>query len=114
MAHALSSRRSLAGDKTDYRFSHVRLHPLRGFFFRAPADLPDHDHTVSSRVSAEHFEHVDEFQSVHRIASDPYTRRLPESEPRQLIHGFVGQRPAPGNNTDVPDAVNMSGHDSDL
>ena len=64
--------------------------------------------------SLNNFKHIDEVESMHRIAADADAGRLPQPQTGQLIHGLVGQRAAARHDADGPRAVDVAGHDADL
>ena len=92
VAHAASRRRGLAGDESDHRLLHVRLHVLRRGLFGVAADFADHDHGFGLRIVVEQLERVDEIRADDRIAADADRGRLPDAARGELVHGFVGQR----------------------
>ena len=74
MAHRPSRRHGLAGDEADHRFLAAFLglvdQELRGFFFRAAADLTDHDDGFGFVIGKEHFEDVDKFRAFDWVAAE--------------------------------------------
>ena len=70
MAHPFTRRRGLTGDKTHHRLFNIGFDPCGGLFFRAAADLADHDHRFGSRIVIKQCKHIDELESMHRIATD--------------------------------------------
>ena len=64
---------------------------LRRVFFRAAADLADHDDRLRLIVGKEQLEHVDKFRSLHRIAADADRGRLAETLAARLEHRLIGQ-----------------------
>src|SRR5439155_19066623 len=74
VTHPASGRRRRTGDETGDRLLTIVLDPLSGFFFRAAADLPNHDDAVRVRVVIEELDHVQVRRDVERIAADADAR----------------------------------------
>src|SRR5689334_20517013 len=92
VAHALARWRRDTGNESDYGLAHVVLDPLRSRFFIRAADLANHHDGVGARVVVEKLQHVDVLETIDRIATDAYRRRLTEAELGQLPDRFVRQR----------------------
>ena len=65
------------------------------------------------RIIVEHLDHVQVRSSIHRIAANPYAGRLADSFTSQLPDSLVGQRPASGNDANVPFFMNVTRSDAD-
>ena len=114
MAHAASGRRGLAGDEADHGLSYVLLDVLRGDFFRIAADFANQHDCVCVRIFVEHAHSVQEAGADDGIAADSDTCGLANAKLRKLIHGFVSQRAAAADKTDLTLLVDRARHDSDF
>ncbi|ENN89595.1 hypothetical protein RHSP_59733 [Rhizobium freirei PRF 81] len=118
MAHRAAGRCRAAGDEADHRL----LAALLGFvleelcrvFFGRTADLADHDDRLGFVVGKEHFQDVDEFGALDRVAADADSRRLAETFIGGLEHGFIGQRAGTRENADGALLEDGARHDADL
>ena len=118
MAHAAARRRRAARDEADHRLvtalGALFLDEGSGFFFRAAADLADHDDRLGVVVVEEEIEHVDEVRAVDRVAADADRRGLAQADHRGLMHGFIGQRTRARDHADAALLEDRAGHDADL
>ena len=93
MAHAPARRRGDARDETDGRLLDlVVLEEVGRVFFRAAADLADHDDGFGFRVFQEHVEHFDMLGALHRIAADAHAGRLAKADGGGLRNSFISER----------------------
>ena len=90
MTHSPSRRSRSAGDKASDGLAAVRMDPLRGFFFRRPSDLTDHDDPVRLRIVVKHFYDIEMGSSVDRVSPYPDTSGLSNSPARELPDRFIG------------------------
>ena len=88
VTHAAPGRRRLSGDEADDRLLEVRLDPRGGLFFRAPADLADHDHGLGFLVAREQFQRVDVRRNVRPGIDDRYVALAEDVNARP----FEGER----------------------
>src|SRR5713226_9339119 len=114
VAHAAARRSGLAGDEADHGFPHVRFDEFRSAFFGIAADFADHHDGVRIGIVVEEADRVKERCADDGIASNADAGGLADTETRELVHRFVGQRAAAAHQPDVALLVNASGHDADL
>ena len=110
--HAASGRRSRTSDKASYGLLAIRLDPFGGFFFCAAADFADHYDAGGFRVSVEKFDYVKVRGAVDRIAANADAGALADAARRELPHGFISQRAAARDDTDVAFFVNVAGRNT--
>src|SRR5688500_12162418 len=68
--------RRRSSDERHAGLGDIRLDEVRCVFFRAPADLADHDDHLGLRIDLERRQAVDEVRARQRIAADAHGRRL--------------------------------------
>ncbi len=91
-----------------------RLNELGRVFLGRAADLADHDDRLGGGVRQEHFQHVDEFRALDRVAADADSGGLPKAGLGGLEDGFVGEGAGSGDDTDGAGLEDRAGHDADL
>ena len=114
MTHALSGRRSNAGNVGNHGFGHVFRDELGGFLFRSAADLADHDDGLGLRIVLEQTQAVDEIHPLDRVAADADAGALTQAHLGGLVNGFIGQRAGPRHDADLAGLVDEARHDADL
>src|SRR5712691_927035 len=114
VAHAAARRSGLAGNEADHGFPHVRFDEFRSAFFGIAADFADHHDGVRIGIVVEETDRVKERCADDGIAADADAGGLADTETRELVHGFVGQRAAAAYQPDVALLVNASRHDADF
>src|SRR5713226_2101645 len=114
VAHAAARRSGLAGDEADHGFPHVRFDEFCSAFFGIAADFADHHDGVRIGIVVEEADRVKERCADDGIASNADAGGLADTETRELVHRFVGQRAAAAHQSDVALLVNASGHDADF
>src|SRR5690242_15058689 len=114
VAHAAPGRGGLPSDESHDRLFHVRLDVIRSNLLGIPADFANHHDRLRASVLIEHLNRVEEASPDDRVAADADARRLSDAHPRELVHGLIGQRPAPAHEPPRPGLVNVTGHDSDF
>jgi hypothetical protein len=85
-----------------------------GLFLGGAADLADHDDRLGFRVGEEHFQHVDMFGALDRVAADADGGGLAEAEVGGLLDGLIGEGAGAGDDADLAAAEDVAGHDADL
>src|SRR6266478_2553921 len=115
VAHAAAGGRGLASDEADNGLLlYVDLDPFRGALFGVATDFADHNDGVRVRIIVEEPDGVEERRADDGITADADAGGLADAELRQLVDGFVGQRPAAADHADISLLVNAAGHDADL
>ncbi len=118
MAHAPAGRGGNAGDESYHRLLAAALglvlQELRGVFLGRTADLADHDDRSGVVVAQEHFQHVDEFGALDRVAADADRGGLAQPLLRGLEHRLIGQRARAGDDADIAGPEDVGRHDADL
>src|SRR5262245_602274 len=114
MTHSSAWRRRLSANETDDRFLHIRFDVCRSFFFSVSAYFTDHNNPTRLLVFIEEADRVDEICADDRISTDTNASRLANLPPRELPYGFVRQRPASRDDSDIAFQVNVTGHDSNF
>ena len=79
VTHTFAFRRGHAGDVADNRFGHVIFDVSGRFFFRATADLTDHDDRFGLRIFLEQLQDIDEVRA--RIGSPPMPTQVDWPKP---------------------------------
>src|SRR5437899_8672628 len=113
VAHSPPGRSRGAGDKACHRLLAMLSNPVSRFLLRRAANFPDHDDAMGFRVRIEHLDDIEMGGAVDRISADADTSGLPDASAGELPHGFVGQRAAARNNSDVSALVDVARSDSD-
>jgi hypothetical protein len=92
VSHPAAGRRGLSGNEPDHRLGHV-IADERGslLFSRSTNFLIITTASVSDHL--ERAERVDETGANNRISADSDGGRLPKAEFRELMHGFISERP---------------------
>src|ERR1700742_4302479 len=118
MAHAPAGRGGDAGNEADHRLLAAALglvlEELRRILLGRAADLADHDDRGGLLIGQEHFQHVDEFGALDRVAADPDRRGLAQSFLRGLEYRLIGQRARTGDDADIAGPEDVGRHDADL
>src|SRR6516225_97523 len=115
MTHSPPRWGRAAGDKPDDRlFCPHCFQKIGAVLLGAAADFADHDDCVGLVIGEKHLKDLDEARAVDRIAADPDTARLPETDGRGLSHRLVGQGAGARDDADLATAVDVAGHDADL
>src|SRR6516165_3052698 len=115
MAHAPTRRGRAAGDKSDDGLFRPRsFQKIGAVLLGAAADFADHDDRLGLVIGEKHLEDLDEICAVNRIAADPNTARLPQTDGRRLSHRLVGQGAGARDDADLAAAMDVSRHDADL
>src|SRR5690348_10724113 len=109
VAHAPSRRRGLPGDKRHHWLAHMRLDELGCRLLSIAADLANHDNGFRLRVALEKFQRIHEIRADDGVAANADGGGLPNAAPRELVHGFIGQRPRTRDDADVAFLVNEIG-----
>ncbi len=122
VTHTTSRRSSAPRDERHYWLVlHVGLNPTASVHLISAADLADHDDAIGVLVGGEHFQNVDEIQTLHRIATDTHAGGLTDAAFAGLPDRLIGERP--GTTDDAhglprgsvePVRVNVARHDADL
>src|SRR4051795_1020819 len=118
MAHAPARRRGAAGNESDHGLPAPALglidDELGGIFLSRATDLPDHDDRLGGLVGQEHFQHLDELGSLHRIAADSDSGGLAKALARGLEYRLVRERAGPRHDPDLAGLEYVARHDADL
>src|SRR5207248_3008028 len=112
-AHAPSRRRRRACNEGDDRLAHVALDVVRRVLFRASADLADEDYCRRLGIIVEELEGFALRRADDRVAADADTRGLADAAARELVHGFIDERPAAGHDADATHREDVAGHNAD-
>src|SRR5438445_1807778 len=114
MTHAASGRRSLSGDEANHRLAHASPNEFRGLLLGIAADLADHDDGMRIGIIVEEAHGIQKRCADDGIAANANAGGLSYAQVHELADGFVGQRAAAADHSNVAHAVNLSGHDADF
>ena len=85
-----------------------------GIFFGGAADFADHDDGLGLGVGQKHFQNVDEFRALDRIAANANGGGLAKAFLGGLEHCFIGKRSGARDDADGAFLENIARHDADL
>ena len=122
VTHAASRRSSAPRDERHYWLVlHVGLNPTASFHLIGAADFANHDDAVRVLIGGEHFQDVDEVQTLDRIATDAHAGGLADAAFTGLPDRLIGERSGATDDANglagssvEPVRVNVARHDADL
>src|SRR5690606_21710238 len=91
MAHAFACWRSHTSNIGNNWFADIVLDKCRCFFFRAAADLTDHDNRFSFGICFEQLQDINEVGTWDRIITNTYAGGLTKAGISCLFDRFVSQ-----------------------
>ena len=93
VTHTTSRRSSTPRDERHHRLVlHVGLNPSAGVHLVGAADFANHNDAVRVLIGGEHFQNVDEVQTLDGVATDAHTGGLANATFAGLPDRLIGQR----------------------